>query len=531
MIRFCASTMNIIQLFNIFNDFCQYIDDRIFSKDNMGTSVAFVVDNSLINEFCKKNSISERDLMNAVRHNLYSYSNNIIHIKGILAIQLYAASKRANEGDVSVRNYKYRLSQILNWDMDELRKWMEEHQEKYWESFYQWCDANFFFVAKCKPKTGTWRYVQYPLMQSRCVFTDEDLKYIASAFVDSNLISGEDLSEYEFWRNVNRESITNYFETNHSKGVKENSRTEEDYLKQIFNYYLRWNGEYKRRFYPQIKKQKGTATDSYLYLTEDFTRLEIRNSNLELIRRFNVSNLSYEEICKYFYIKRKGLILFKRDDVYENYWQETRYVTTGEEGIAIVFIDAIDKWNNRMFDTLVKIYANIFIYKVTESFDTRFLYTSKRFYSLEGGLKIGRQRYIEGAGPILSITEQCKYWIDGNLNETDQERINLSHLAVGNHTIRFLNYKKIEFQIVPTTVSSPRWLDSYNKWIINRQDYQWKSEKHPNGIMGLDFTDIPQKSQFGVQGTIISRWGKMMILGVCQNQESNVVVKTLANIK
>ena len=523
--------MNIMQLFNIFNDFCNYIDNRIFSKDNMGTSVAFVVDSSLINDYCRRSSISEKDLMNAVRHNLYSYSNNIVHIKGILAIQLYAASKRANEEDVSVRNYKYRLSQILDWNLDDLNDWLEEFQEKYWESFYQWCDANFFFVAKCKPKTGTWRYVQYPLMQSRCVFTNEDFKYIACAFVDHNLVPGEDLSETEFWKNVRREYITEYFTTSHSKGVKENSRTEEDYLKQIFNFYLRWNGEYKRKFNSQIEKQKGMDTDRYLYLTGDFTRLEVRNSNLELIKRFNISQLKYTEIVKSYYFKRKGLILFKKDDIYENYWQETRYLTTGEEGIAIVFIDTIDNWNNRMFDTLVKIYANISIYKVTEFLDTKDLYTTKRFYSLEGGLKIGRQMYIEGAGPILSITEQCKYWIDGNLNETSQRRINLSRLATGNHTIRFLNYRKIEFQIVSATVSSPRWLDSYNKWTINRQDNQWKSEKQPNGIIGLDFTTIPQKLQFGVQGTIINRWGKMMVLGVCQSEESNVVVKTLANIK
>lgn len=521
-----------MQLFNIFNDFCNYIDNRIFSKDNMGTSVAFVVDSSLINDFCRKCSISEQDLMKAVRHNLYSYRNNIIHIKGILAIQLYAASKRANEEDVSVRNYKYRLSQILDWNLGGLNDWLEEFQEKYWESFYQWCDANFFFVAKCKPKTGTWRYVQYPLMQSRCVFTDEDFKYIACAFVDHNLVPGEDLSETEFWKNVSREYITEYFITSHSKGVKENSRTEEDYLRQIFNFYFRWNGEYKRKLNSHVERQKGTDADRYLYLTGDFVNLEIRNSRLELIKRFNVSKLRYEEICKHFYFKHKGLILFKKDDVYENYWQETRYLITGEEGIAIVFKrDDIDRWNNRMCEALIKMYANLFVYKVTESFDTRFLYTSKRFYSLEGGLKIGRQIYLEGAGPFLYLTEQCKYWIDGNLNETNQRRINLSHLAVGNHTIRFLNYRKIEFQIVPATVSSPRWLDSYNKWVINRQNSQWKSEKQPNGIIGLDFTTISQKLQFGVQGTIINRWSKMMVLGVCQSKESNVVVKTLANIK
>ena len=125
--------MNTSQLFSIF---CKFIDERIFSEDNIGSSVAFVVDKALINEFCRKNNIVERDLMYAVRHNLYSYSRNISHIKGVLAIQLYAASKRANSGDITVRNYRNRLSQVLlDWDMNDLQRWMEDHQEIYWETF------------------------------------------------------------------------------------------------------------------------------------------------------------------------------------------------------------------------------------------------------------------------------------------------------------------------------------------------------------------------------------------------------------
>ena len=89
--------MDAKQLFSIF---CEFIDERIFSKDNIGSSVAFVVDNALINDFCKKNNINEYDLMHAVKSNLYLYPRNISHIKGILAIQLYAASKRANSGDM-----------------------------------------------------------------------------------------------------------------------------------------------------------------------------------------------------------------------------------------------------------------------------------------------------------------------------------------------------------------------------------------------------------------------------------------------
>ena len=101
--------MSSIQLFS---KFCQFIDERIFSEDNIGSSVAFVVDKALINEFCKRNGVDEHELMHAVRYNLYSYSRNITHIKGILAIQLYAASKRANSGGINYTGKRFMIGVI-----------------------------------------------------------------------------------------------------------------------------------------------------------------------------------------------------------------------------------------------------------------------------------------------------------------------------------------------------------------------------------------------------------------------------------
>ena len=302
----------------IFSTFCKFIDDRIFSEENMGSSLAFVVE---------KNKVEERDLMISVRHSLYSYSRNIAHIKGVLAIQLYAASKRANSGGITVKNYRDRLSQVLlGWDMNDLQRWMEEHQEIYWETFYDWCDSHYFFVAKCKRKTGAGRYVQYPLMQSQCVFTEEDLKYIACAFVDYDLLPGEDLSEKDFWRNINRYQLLSYFRTRHSREVVDNSRTEDDFKRQIFNYYLRWDGEYKLGYNSTVKKQTIKEVGEFVYLTEDYSRLQFRNSNLKLTKELDVSKLTYAEMSRLFSFKHKGLILFKKDDIYDNYWQECRYL-------------------------------------------------------------------------------------------------------------------------------------------------------------------------------------------------------------
>ena len=527
--------MSSIQLFS---KFCQFIDERIFSEDNIGSSVAFVVDKALINEFCKRNGVDEHELMHAVRYNLYLYSRNITHIKGILAIQLYAASKRANSGGITVKNYRDRLSQVLlDWDMNDLQRWMEDHQELYWETFYDWCDSHFFFVAKCKRKTGAGRYVQYPIMQSQCVFTEEDLKYIACAFVDYDLLPGEDISETDFWRILDRYSLISYFKTRHSHEVRDNSRSDEDYKRQIFNYYLRWDGEYKLGYNSAVKRQTAKEADEFIYLTGDFSKLQFRNSNLKLTKEIDVSKLTYSHISRLFSFKHKGLILFKKDDIYDNYWQECRYLDQNddedikEEGIALVFTN---QCNHRIIyksELLIKRYANISIYRVKYSYSTSDLYAEKRFYSLEGGLKIGRYSYLLGAGPSLVVTRKSRFWIDGKPNDASKdETFDLSGLDTGTHSIRFPNYKRIEFEIVRHDALHPQWLDSYNKWNIDLEGSLWESVNIDNGIVGLDYTSIPQNIQSGLKGSVLNRWGMMHVFGTIQQNETNNVIKVLSKI-
>ena len=524
----------------IFSKFCQFIDERIFSSENIGSSVAFVVDKALINDFCKKNEIDEYDLMHAVRNNLYSNARNISHIKGILAIQLYAASKRSNSSGITVKNYRDRLSQVLlDWDINELQRWMEEFQENYWEMFYNWCDAHFFFVAKCKKKAGAGRYVQYPLVQSLCVFTEEDLKYIACAFVDYNLLPGEDLSENDFWRIISRYHLMSYFKTNHSREVINNSRSEDDYKRQIFNHYLRWNGEYKLGYNSTVKRQIAKEVNEFVYLTEDYSKLQFRNSNLKLIKEFEISKLSYTDICRFFSFKHKGLILFKKDDIYDNFWQECRYLEGNngndenvDDGIALIFNRQCNHPIIHHSHLLIKTYANISICKVKYSHTTSDLFTTKRFYSLEGGLKVGRLSYLSGAGPSLVISKNCKFWLDGApIDAFAEDTFDFSSLAVGIHSIRFPNYKRIDLEIVKTGTVKSQWLNHYNKWNIEIEGALWESCKKDTGIVGLDYTIIPQNCKCELKGNTLQRWGMMHVFDIKQKNETNTVIKVLSSIK
>ncbi|MDY6337365.1 MAG: hypothetical protein SPL25_09880, partial [Succinivibrionaceae bacterium] len=141
---------------DIFSQFCKYVDDTIFSKDKMGSAVAFVIDSAFINEFCSQRKITEQALMKEVRRFLQtsiygSYPRSDLSVKGILAIQLYAASQRSKSNGLTASNYRERLAQLLSIDISDLQEWFEYNQENYWNYLYDWCDRNYFDIEKCSP--------------------------------------------------------------------------------------------------------------------------------------------------------------------------------------------------------------------------------------------------------------------------------------------------------------------------------------------------------------------------------------------
>ena len=97
---------------DIFKAFCKFVDERIFPEENAGTYVAFVIDQAFIDDFCRLHSVKESLLMSAVRSSLYCSRRDSLFVKGMLAIQLYAASKCANEGTISEQDV-LPMSQII----------------------------------------------------------------------------------------------------------------------------------------------------------------------------------------------------------------------------------------------------------------------------------------------------------------------------------------------------------------------------------------------------------------------------------
>ncbi len=520
---------------DIFKAFCHYVDDRIFSKENMGSYVALVVDQSFVDDFCKESHTTEDALMYSVRSILWRYEHDELSIKGIVAIQLFAASKRSNTDGLTVKNYRDRLSQVVNWDINDIQKWMESYQENIWLSLYRWCDSHYFQITKCEPRTGTGRYVQFPVNQALRVFNEEDLFYIAKAFIDKHLYPGEDISQMDFWRIISKHSISSYFQTRHAYDVVANSVSDDDYYSQIYNYYLRWNGKYK--FCEKVVKTDLAQTEVFAYLTKDFNTIELRNEHLKLLHSFSSDQMNYANIGKHFPFKREGMLLFKKDDVYENRWQEVRYIDAdetdyskgaGNYGIVVCFRNAVPlKWKYKL-KRCEALFENKFvvIYKLFRRVFTEEFFTEKRPYELYGGFKIGRNTYIKGATPILRLLKPSMVWVDGKA--VDEKAINgdysLIHLETGCHYVKFSNSKKIKIEVVDTSASICEWQNGYNKWKIGKKPALWHNTKSDSGIVGLDFSSVCDK-ELALDESVARRWVKAIVFDEYNPNENNIAIK------
>lgn len=520
---------------DIFKTFCHYVDDRIFSKENMGSYVALVVDQSFVDDFCRENHTTEDALMSSVRSILWRYRHDDLTIKGIVAIQLFAASKRANTDELTVKNYRGRLSQVVNWDINDMDQWMATYQDSIWLSFFKWCDNHYYKIIKTEKRTGPYCYVQYPVTQALRVFSEEDLLYIARAFVEKHLYPGEDISEMDFWRIISKHAIKRYFGTRHASEVVDYSVSDDDYYSQIYNYYLRWNGKYKIR--EKIVKPDPALSEVFAYLTDDFITLELRDEHLKLLYSFSSIQMEYANIQKHFPFKREGLLLFKRDDVYENRWQEVRYIDadetnyskeSGNYGVVVCFKNAVSfKWEYKLKLCEV-LYENRFvvIYKLFRRISTEEFFAERRPYELYGGLKIGRYTYLKGAMPILRLIKPSMVWIDGKaVNEKAiHGDIFLNHLEAGSHYVKLINSKKIRIDVVDTSATIWEWQNSYNKWLIGKKPLSWYSTKTENGIVGLDFSSVCDQNS-SLDECVTIRWAKAQAFDEYHPNENNIAIK------
>ena len=526
---------------SLFTQFCEYVDETIFPKKNGGETVAFIVDQAFIDDFCKKFNTSETMLLREVRLNLYStrYPSHL-HIKGILAIQLYAATKREDSGGITEKNYRDRLSQLLDWNIQDLQSWMTDNQETFWSRLYSWCEQNDLRIAKCPPKTGAGRYVQFPVQQAARVFTQKDLKAIAYHFVQKKLQPNEDISESDFWRIMDRNRLPYYVHTNHGRRLVDVKDYLDDAYTQVYNFFLRWDGDYLD--INRNSSARVTSVQHFLYLSEEGF-LDVRDKDMRLEKHIGWDSLTLSSLRTVYTFKRSQWILFRRAEDYEGYWEETRYLEQREEdghavyedGMAVVFTGNSPAYSYSTadpFSGMIPIYIGMEfkVYRFLYSHTLAYLYSEKRFFGLEGGLKVGRMQYLPGGAPILSMSRDSRFWIDGEEPAAMPKggRLNLNFLPLGIHEIKFPGFKKLEFTIVSPEVNAPVWDESYNRWTFSAKEKEWQSARSENGVVGLDYSTFKFRKRTENGEDVLTRWANMHLTGRRDSNDSNIALKILS---
>lgn len=516
---------------NIFTLFCKYVDETIFSDEKKGEVVAFIVDQTYINDFRKIYQVEEKDLLNAARLFLNRVTTNSRYARGMIAIQVFAATKRANSGGFTERNYNDRLVDLLFYDTGELQRWYSNYQDDMWRLFYAWCDSNNFQVSrKCYPFAGLGRYVQYPLQEARRVFTTEALLNFARAFVDNKLTPEDDFSYKTFWNLITWQELARYIDSENARRIFNDHEYRSDAKQQIYNFFLRWDGEY--RIANNSERKKRVSSDgNVLYLSQEFDCVDIRDANNSLIASYPLASLKYGTLTNgnnHLAIRNKGVFLFKYDKDYQ-IWEETRFVESGEVGIAMVFPDSTPlAYGFRNCELLLQCPC-VKLYRITEDSAPEFCFTERRTCYLEGGLKVGRNMYLVGGAPFLIRENMEPVRVDKEPIDNNDERTSLNYLKAGTHVVSIPGRKSIRFELVEPVVENVEWNSKFAQWSINKKNILWQSSSEGT-VSGMDLSNICMVKCTNESETSISRQWAECFLDESMTSD-NAAIKTLKNIR
>ena len=515
-----------------FLTFCHYVDETIFSEENRGDVVRFVVDDEFMRQFCRTSGFHESDVMEGASRRRYVVEGDILEIKGFLAIQTYAACKRSSGEGYSARNFRVQLSRLLGWSTyAELQPWMVAFQEDMWKRLFDWCNENDYVIPTCRRKAGIGRYTQYPLRQTRGVFTTEELRHIAQAFVDKGLHPDDDLTYEELWEELRWEDMDKYLYSRHAKQLYAEPDFRADAQRQIHGYFNRWDGTYLQKKRSGYVSKKTEATSRMLYMDEELERLIVADKNMNNPQQYRLCELT-QYACPHCMGGRKQWIAFRRDDVYGG-WQEVHRLEQGEEGRVLMLI--WKNWANVPPNGVVPLqrFKGCNVYRVTPAEDCwKSLYTSVRPYQLVDGLRIDRDSYLLGGAPILKIEGTLSFWVDNERKEDIEGDYDLNHLGEGRHTIRIRGFKPIIINILSVKYPIVANNATAGGWQISRRGkVAWDYDNALDGVRGMDFTSAGIKQGWasnGIERPVLETWARLHH-GLTASSD-NIAIKTLKNI-
>lgn len=501
----------------------RFVIESFFADDKRGDVVFPIIDEYFMGQFCKINDCSIKDFFCSVQksYRLYyiSASSRIEEILGLIAIQLYAASKMETSGGYSSSNFRNRIcaDDVLGIDVNnDWQRWVEENQEDIWERYYEWCNHNSFIILnKCYRRTGKDRYVQYPKVHASLILNRQDLKSIAYNFVEKGLCPNEDLTEKEFWSIIGKYHEKFYYSNRATRIINSDRDMANE---QIYQYFLLWRGEYLTPgYYDSGSVEKTKKAKYYINLFHGNNEewfidiMDIENGSL--IKEIQLTqNLSIDFLKPYYTFKRNNVIVFQKDSDYACLWNETRYVENYDsEALLLEYIGLSGaRYSGKH---VIASIGKFRIVRITpESYGK--LYGEKRPYSIVGGFKVNPSTYMVGAPPLLITKKAMTFWIDGERFETrDEEETHILHLDEGIHQIKIRGYKAKEICMVDIDTEILPWSGN-PRWSLNRHQPCCWQITDAGDVTGMDFShcidDTPTENP-------LKKWCKAILFSTSDN--------------
>ena len=90
--------------------------------------------------------------------------------------------------------------------------------------------------------------------------------------------------------------------------------------------------------------------------------------------------------------------------------------------------------------------------------------------------------------------------------------------------------KKIEFEIQNPNANICDWMNDYNQWHIDKDKNLWENNKEGHGIVGLDYSSIPQKLR-NMDVPTLRRWSNQLTFGHNYKGESNITLRIIKQVE
>ncbi len=512
----------------IYKDFCEYIAKTFFTPERRGESVSMIVNKKFISNACESLGVTETKLIKECQKQ-FEYAYRIYYeggklTLGIICIQLYAASKRANDYVATSRNYRIQLARLFDMCEEDISSLFNDYQDKIWSSFYKWCKDEGFKVYECKPFWGAGRYVQYPIKMSERTLTEEDLRYFASDFVTFNLYPHEDISFQEFKR-ILPNLYRLHLNSSHARSIIYSYK--EEAYEQIYNFYRLWDGSYIN----YGKEEKAKESDLILLNEENWELIVYDSSSMKRKRSLQLKEANNYGFINQLPFKHDSLLLFHKHEDYEGYWEEKRYLDKEEEGIAVVFKQTYLYYQ---FKDIIQEFPTCKVVRIKYSINNRNFFADDEIpYRLEGGLKIGMKSiYLINGTPLLFVKGKRRFWIDDKPydNKTDDWcQWTFTSASVGEHIIKIPGHKQLSFNIIDEPYISHAYPPDALKWKLDKKYKSWEQIiENDNVIVGLDFSSIPMKDNY-TNKSILNRWSNAIAYNKKKVGEKNLVINLITN--